>query len=261
MSLLSSLKDGETSSQDLLASTMSPGFPTLRAYFFKISTFFLQFVVLTTIYLSNRYIFGKNSKTEKIPMTTPVFTEASESNPSSVSIQVVLPLDKDMKRSNLYSNSALTCCSQANILIGIFVASLPDPEKDTINLRRVEGGTAAVLKFSGKPTDDAVWQKEKLLRSSLVKDGLRPRNGCLLARYNDPGRTKSFVMVCPSFVLFCSFFFPSVLPRMVCPSLVLFVIIISYRIRRLCFLFFLFLAIALEPYSIDQLVNVVEVPL
>lgn len=115
------------------------------------------------------YIFGKNSKVEKIPMTTPVFTEASDSELSSVSIQVVLPLDKDMN-------------------------SLPDPEKDTISLRKVEGGTAAVLKFSGKPTEDVVLEKERVLRSSLLKDGLKPRKGCLLARYNDPGRTRSFVM-------------------------------------------------------------------
>ncbi|PON56941.1 SOUL heme-binding protein [Parasponia andersonii] len=115
------------------------------------------------------YIFGKNSAMEKIPMTTPVFTEASDSELSSVSIQVVLPLDKD-------------------------IGSLPDPSKDTISLRKVEGGIAAVLKFSGKPTEDVVLEKEKFLRTSLVKDGQKPRIGCLLARYNDPGRTWSFVM-------------------------------------------------------------------
>lgn len=116
------------------------------------------------------YIFGKNSKTEKIPMTTPVFTEASDHQTklSNVSIQVVLPSDKTMN-------------------------SLPDPESDAIRLRNVEGGTAAVVKFSGRPSEELVAQKEKALRSSLMKDGLKPRSGYLLARYNDP-RTKSFVM-------------------------------------------------------------------
>lgn len=76
------------------------------------------------------------------------------------------------------------------------MTSLPDPDKDTISLRKVEGGIAAVLKFSGKPTEDVVLEKEKFLRSSLAKDGLKPKIGCLLARYNDPGRTWSFVMVC-----------------------------------------------------------------
>jgi len=45
-----------------------------------------------------RYIFGKNSTTEKIPMTTPVFTQAVDVDLSKVSIQIVLPSDKETKR-------------------------------------------------------------------------------------------------------------------------------------------------------------------
>ncbi|GMI81232.1 haem-binding protein 5 [Hibiscus trionum] len=115
------------------------------------------------------YIFGKNSTSEKIPMTTPVFTQALDPELSDVSIQIVLPLEKD-------------------------ISSLPDPSQETVNLRKVEGGIAAALKFSGKPTDNVVREKEKALRSSLIKDGLKPKVGCLLARYNDPGRTWSFTM-------------------------------------------------------------------
>ncbi|KAJ9163156.1 hypothetical protein P3X46_022855 [Hevea brasiliensis] len=115
------------------------------------------------------YIFGKNSTKEKIPMTTPVFTQANDVELSKVSIQIVLPLEKEF-------------------------SSLPDPNEEKISLRKVEGGIAAVLKFSGKPTDDIVREKEKVLRSSLVKDGLKPMIGCLLARYNDPGRTRTFTM-------------------------------------------------------------------
>ncbi|KDP32346.1 hypothetical protein JCGZ_13271 [Jatropha curcas] len=115
------------------------------------------------------YIFGKNSTMEKIPMTTPVFTQANDSELSKVSIQIVLPFEKELN-------------------------SLPDPNQEKLSLRKVEGGTAAVLKFSGKPTEDIVREKEKELRSSLVKDGLKPKIGCLLARYNDPGRTWSFTM-------------------------------------------------------------------
>ncbi|XP_022144956.1 uncharacterized protein LOC111014503 isoform X1 [Momordica charantia] len=115
------------------------------------------------------YIFGKNSAKEKIPMTTPVFTQTFDSESPKVSIQIVLPSDKDIN-------------------------SLPDPEQDTIGLRKVEGGIAAVLKFSGKPTEDMVQEKAKELRSCLIKDGLKPSKGCLLARYNDPGRTWSFIM-------------------------------------------------------------------
>ncbi|XP_007013323.2 PREDICTED: uncharacterized protein LOC18588688 isoform X2 [Theobroma cacao] len=115
------------------------------------------------------YIFGKNSTMEKIPMTTPVFTQALDPELSEVSIQIVLPLEKD-------------------------ISSLPNPSQETVNLRKVEGGIAAALKFSGKPTEEVVREKEKALRSSLIRDGLKPKKGCLLARYNDPGRTWSFTM-------------------------------------------------------------------
>ncbi|KEH37970.1 SOUL heme-binding family protein [Medicago truncatula] len=117
------------------------------------------------------YIFGKNSTTEKIPMTTPVFTQAIDVDLSKVSIQIVLPSDKETK-------------------------SLPNPNQETVSLRKVEGGIAAVIKFSGKPMEDIVREKEKILRSNIIKDGLKPQPGCLLARYNDPGRTWSFIMVC-----------------------------------------------------------------
>ncbi|KAJ6862873.1 heme-binding-like protein [Populus alba x Populus x berolinensis] len=99
------------------------------------------------------YIFGKNSTMEKIQMTTPVFTQATDAGLSKVSIQIVLPLEKDL-------------------------SSLPNPNQETISIRRVEGGIAAVDKFSGKPTEAIVYQKEKALRSCLLKDGLKPKMGC-----------------------------------------------------------------------------------
>ncbi|XP_061352561.1 uncharacterized protein LOC133297431 [Gastrolobium bilobum] len=115
------------------------------------------------------YIFGKNSTTEKIPMTTPVFTQATDAELSKVSIQIVLPIDKETR-------------------------SLPNPNQETVSLRKVEGGIAAVVKFSGKPVEGVVRKKEKTLRSNVIKDGLKPQIGCLLARYNDPGRTWTFIM-------------------------------------------------------------------
>ncbi|KAL9224022.1 hypothetical protein vseg_000097 [Gypsophila vaccaria] len=115
------------------------------------------------------YIFGKNSKEEKIPMTTPVFTETNDPEDPKVAIQIVIPQDKNLD-------------------------SLPNPSQEAISLREVEGRIAAALRFSGKPTEEVVREKERQLRDSLIRDGLKPRNGCLLARYNDPGRTWEFIM-------------------------------------------------------------------
>lgn len=117
------------------------------------------------------FIFGKNSKQEKIAMTTPVFTQKMDTDTSNVSIQIVLPSDMDM-------------------------SSLPDPVEDGIGitLKTVDSGIAAVTKFSGKATEDIVSEKAHVLRSSLINDGLVPKPGCSFARYNDPGRTWSFTM-------------------------------------------------------------------
>ncbi|MCL7049227.1 hypothetical protein MKW94_013857 [Papaver nudicaule] len=115
------------------------------------------------------YIFGKNSTKEKIPMTSPVFTQAFDKEQSNISIQIVLPSEKEL-------------------------SSLPEPELEALSLRKVEGGFAVVSKFSGKPTDEVVAEKEKSLRRAVLRDGLNPEEGCMLARYNDPGRTRSFIM-------------------------------------------------------------------
>ena len=53
----------------------------------------------------------------------------------------------------------------------------------------------AALKFSGETTEEIAKEKEQELRSSLIADGLEPKPGFMLARYNDPGRTQSFIRV------------------------------------------------------------------
>ncbi|XP_078432326.1 SOUL heme-binding family protein [Wolffia australiana] len=115
------------------------------------------------------YIFGKNTSSEKIPMTTPVFTQTRGDGLSDVSIQIVLPLDRELDR-------------------------LPSPNVPSITIRKVDQGVLAVSKFSGKATDEIVAREEKELRAALLRDGLIPQKACLFARYNDPGRTWSFIL-------------------------------------------------------------------
>lgn len=66
---------------------------------------------------------------------------------------------------------------------------------DRIRSRKVEGGIAAITKFSRLPTENIAREKEKALQSSLTRDDLIPETGCLLAPYNDQGQTWSFMMV------------------------------------------------------------------
>ncbi|KAL9270227.1 hypothetical protein AKJ16_DCAP24812 [Drosera capensis] len=62
-----------------------------------------------------------------------------------------------------------------------------------IPMTKVKGGFAAVLKFSGKSTDDIVDEKEKELRASLLRDGLVPQKGCLLTRYSNSALQWDFI--------------------------------------------------------------------
>ena len=73
------------------------GWVSLRIQFSRAIVLLLSWITHMIIHLS-RYIFGKNSRSEKIPMTTPVFTQAFDAELSKVSIQVVLPLEKDISR-------------------------------------------------------------------------------------------------------------------------------------------------------------------
>ncbi|EFJ10142.1 hypothetical protein SELMODRAFT_229405 [Selaginella moellendorffii] len=113
------------------------------------------------------YIFGKNQREEKMKMTTPVFT-ARQSQDCSDVIQIVLPLNCELPK-------------------------LPPPNSSELTLREVSRVYAAAIKFSGAVTEELVMEKQKLLRDSLCRDDLKPADGYLLARYNDPDSTPAFL--------------------------------------------------------------------
>lgn len=89
-----------------------------------------SWVIWMIIHLS-RYIFGKNSKSEKIPMTTPVFTQAYDAELSKVSIQIVLPLEKDISR---WGSSYFFGCKILTLKIECWYRSLcPKMQLDASN--------------------------------------------------------------------------------------------------------------------------------
>lgn len=115
------------------------------------------------------YIFGKNASGERIHMTTPVLTKTSNDSQSDVYIQIVLPLQSQLSK-------------------------LPAPLVDSVKLREMPGGFMAAMRFSGLANEEEVMKMEKLLRSAITADGLNAKEGFMVARYNDPGRTWSFIM-------------------------------------------------------------------
>ena len=51
----------------------------------------------------------------------------------------------------------------------------------------VAGAVRAAASFAGIASDEDAAQQEARLRTALLRDGLSPRPGFQLARYNDPG--------------------------------------------------------------------------
>eukprot|EP00238_Polyblepharides_amylifera_P011009 CAMPEP_0196594834 /NCGR_PEP_ID=MMETSP1081-20130531/79407_1 /TAXON_ID=36882 /ORGANISM="Pyramimonas amylifera, Strain CCMP720" /LENGTH=377 /DNA_ID=CAMNT_0041919205 /DNA_START=206 /DNA_END=1339 /DNA_ORIENTATION=- len=107
------------------------------------------------------YIFGQNSKSEKMSMTTPVFTTSS-STEGAPTMQFVVP-----------SNSAR-------------VADCPFPLGSEVKLQKDPGGEFAVLKFPGEVTTELAEKKAGELRLLLKNCGYECTPGYRLARYNDP---------------------------------------------------------------------------
>ncbi|KAL3682063.1 hypothetical protein R1sor_000085 [Riccia sorocarpa] len=111
------------------------------------------------------YLFGKNTTGESMKMTTPVFNQALGDKSS---LQFVLPLNREL-------------------------STAPSPLSENVKLQEVDKKFAATLKFNGQATEAAIRERESVLRAALIKDGLQPEEGYLLARYNDPDRTQPFM--------------------------------------------------------------------
>jgi hypothetical protein len=116
-----------------------------------------------------RYIFGGNADKASMAMTTPVFTTvAPPAAPGDAppSITMAFPIERRW---------------------GADPTALPAPLERTVQRATVEGAVRAAASFAGFASDEDAAAQEARLRSALLRDGLRPRPGFQLARYNDPG--------------------------------------------------------------------------
>lgn len=109
------------------------------------------------------YIFGGNTEGLKMEMTTPVITTAPEPGADRTTMGFVI-------ESRLGSDPS----------------RLPAPADDRIFRAKQDIGYVAAVRFSGWPLEKEVKDREVALRDALIRDGLRPRRGYQLARYNDP---------------------------------------------------------------------------
>lgn len=124
------------------------------------------------------YIFGNNTRKDKIAMTAPVL-HAKESQ-ASETISMTAPV--------LHQRSPSDDAYLISFVMpkGSTTASLPTPNNAEVSLKEIPARRMAVLRFGGYATQGRVRKKTALLLERLKKDGISPVAEPSVAQYNPP---------------------------------------------------------------------------
>ena len=118
------------------------------------------------------YIFGNNTKRNKIKMTAPVSTEQSEQIPMTAPV--------DTSKSGNYYKVSFTMPSNYSM------TNIPTPNNKDISLEEVPKHKAVVLSFSGYTADKKVESKIEDLKNWANKNNIAIKGGAVLSRYDSP---------------------------------------------------------------------------
>ncbi len=122
------------------------------------------------------YIFGDNTKKDKIAMTVPVNTEES----TSEKISMTAPVNTEEEaESGAYKISFV-------MPSGYTLETLPEPNDKRVELREVPARKVAVRMFSWTTSESAFKKHEAELLEALARDGLEIVGAVNTARYNTP---------------------------------------------------------------------------
>lgn len=120
------------------------------------------------------YIFGNNTSSSSIAMTTPVLeTKTSEK------IAMTTPVLEMQKEGD---NRTISFVLPSEYTL----ETLPKPNNPKVIIRPVDSHKVAVLSFTWYPTEKRVEVKKKELISLLEKDGVEVDGEIQVARYNPP---------------------------------------------------------------------------
>ncbi len=120
------------------------------------------------------YIFGKNKGERKIAMTAPV-TQAAE----PVRIDMTAPVSQAPAEGGAFV-VRFAMPSQYTL------ATLPEPLDPQVRLRELPPARFAVIRYSGRWTDENYEAHLKILRDGMAEAGLSPRAAPVYARYDAP---------------------------------------------------------------------------
>jgi effector-binding domain-containing protein len=118
------------------------------------------------------YIFGGNRVRQKIAMTSPVTTEQSQK------IAMTAPVETEQRRSSV--RIAFTMPSEFTL------ETLPVPNDSRVTLSQVPARKLAVIRFSGRWTEDNFREHSEELNAWIEKQRLKISGAPSVARYNPP---------------------------------------------------------------------------
>ncbi|XP_010543498.1 PREDICTED: heme-binding-like protein At3g10130, chloroplastic isoform X2 [Tarenaya hassleriana] len=126
------------------------------------------------------YLFGKNTMTEKMEMTTPVVTRRTQSEGEKM--EMTTPVITKRGGDQAHWRMSFVMPSK-------YGANLPSPKDPSVRIQEVPRKIVAVVSFSGYVTDEEVERMERELRHALKRDRkYRVKNGASVevAQYNPP---------------------------------------------------------------------------
>ncbi|GLJ22908.1 hypothetical protein SUGI_0432090 [Cryptomeria japonica] len=126
------------------------------------------------------YLFGKNTKSEEMKMTTPVFAQKTQIDGEKMDMTtpVITKQEQDQGKWQM-----------SFVMPSKYGENLPVPNDPSVRIRRIPEKVVAVIVFSGFVTDDEVQRRESQLRAALSKDPLvhiKENATAEVAQYNPP---------------------------------------------------------------------------
>lgn len=125
------------------------------------------------------YIFGNNTKKNKIAMTAPVMQEPGQTRAEGEKIAMTAPVEQQKAGENTW-RVTFTMPSEYTMEI------LPKPNNHKVRLRKVPAKTYAAIRFSGRNTNKNLRQHARELEQYLEANNLTPKGPPLYAFYNPP---------------------------------------------------------------------------
>lgn len=133
------------------------------------------------------YIFGDNTKKDKIAMTIPVNTEESDSEKIAMTVPVntekiamTVPVNTEkVQESNTYKISFVMPSKYT-------LGTLPEPNDKRVKLLEVPARKVAVRRFSWTTSESSFKKHEAELLEALKRDGVKTVGAVNVARYNTP---------------------------------------------------------------------------